>query len=378
MAASRWRWGVVLVAVAGLLVLPPALQALPVPDQPDIGAEDLLARVAASADVAHNGTAESRGELDLPDVRRLGDLVALLGGTTRTRVWYAGPEEWRVDEQRPAADVSTYRDAAGTWTWDSEEGTVVRVLGDPAVRLPRPADLGPAELGRRLAAAGAGGAVTRTPGRTVAGRTGLGLRVIPADTRSLVERIDLWVDSETGLPLRVEVTAQGETEATAESQWLDLAVGAPPEEVTDFDLPPFVAPTTSDAPDVAALVNRLAPFALPARLADLPRRESASGVGGSGGAGTYGEHLTTFAVLPLPRDIGRETFRSLDGASLVREVDLRGQQALALETPLLSALVVRGAGRAYLLAGPVVPAVLEQAALELVLDPPTLRPDAPR
>ena len=83
-------------------------------------------------------------------------------------------------------------------------------------------------------------------------------------------------------------------------------------------------------------------------------------------------------MLPLPRDIARETFRSLDGASLVREVDLRGQQALALETPLLSALVTRGAGRAYLLAGPVVPAVLEQAALELVLSPPPLRPDAPR
>jgi hypothetical protein len=98
------------------------------------------------------------------------------------------------------------------------------------------------------------------------------------------------------------------------------------------------------------------------------------GLGATGGVGAYGEGYATLTVLPLPRDIARETFRSLDGASLVREVDL-GRQALALETPLLSALAVRADRRAYLLAGTVQPAVLEEAAAALLADPPPLRQD---
>jgi hypothetical protein len=354
--------------------MPSAVAALPVTDRPDVTAEELVAAVRASDEVEHSGTAESRGRLDLPDVRRLGDLVALLGGTTRTRVWYAGPEAWRVDQQQPTADVAAYRDPAGTWTWDSSEGTAVRVRGTAAVRLPSPADLGPAELGRRLVAAAGDARTFRTDARRIAGRTGLGLALVPENARTLVDRVDLWVDDATGLPLRVAVTARGESEPTTESAWLDLEVAPPPSDVLDFRLPPFVNPTVSDAPDVAALVDRFAPFQLPAELAGLPRTDD-GGVAGRGGAGTYGEGLSSLVVLPLPRDIARQTSRSLDGAGLVRELELRGRQGLALDTPLLSALLVREAGRAYLLAGTVVPGVLEQAALELVLDPPPFRPE---
>lgn len=364
-------------AVAVLLATPPALAALPAADRPEVTAEELIEDVRASARVAHSGTAESRGRLDLPDVRRLGDLVALLGGTTRTRVWYAQPEVWRVEEQRPTGDRATYRDPAGTWTWDSSDGTAVRVRGTPPVRLPRPADLGPAELGRRLVGAVDGATAVRTDARRVAGRTGLGLALVAQDPRTLVERVDLWVDGGTGLPLRVEVTARGQSGPTAESAWLDLEPAPPPAEVLDFRLPPSVLPSVSEAPDVAALVDRFAPFELPDALAGLTRTDT-PGVGGRGGAGTYGDGFSSFVVLPLPRDIARQTSRSLDGAGRVREVDLRGRRGLALDTPLLSALVVREADRAYLLAGTVVPPVLEQAALELVLAPPPFRSEAAR
>lgn len=364
-------------AVAAVLGMPSAVSALPVSDHPDVTAEELVAAARASGEVQHSGTAESQGRLDLPDVRRLGDLVALLGGTTRTRVWYADPEVWRVDQQLPTGDLATYRDPGGTWTWDSTEGTAVRVRGGAAIRLPGPADLGPAELGRRLVAAGGTVAATRTDTRRIAGRTGLGLALVPEDGRTLVDRVDLWVDEASGLPLGVAVTARQQAEPTTESAWLDLEVAPPPPAVLDFRLPPSVDPTVTDAPDVAALVDRFAPFQLPSALAGLPRTDGA-GVGGGGGAGTYGQGFTVFVVLPLPRDIARQTFRSLDGAGLVREVELRGRQGLALDAPLLSALLVREAGRAYLLAGPVVPGVLEQAALELVLDPPPFRPEGSR
>ena len=367
------RWALVTVLVAAVAVTPQAIASLPVEDRPEVTAQQVTASVLASARVQHSGTAESRGELDLPDVRRLGNLVALLGGTTRTRVWWAGPDRWRVDEQGATADVSTYRDEVGTWTWDSDEGTAVRVVGEPALRLPRPADLGPADVGRRLLAAADGARSTRIGARRIAGRTGLGVSVRPDDPRSLVESVQVWADSATGLPLRVEVTAVGTDEPTAVSTWLDLSVEPPHSDALTFRPSAGVEPSWTEAPDVVSLIDRFGRVRLPAELTGVPRREAATGIGGRGGVGTYGDGLATFAVLPLPRDIARETFRSLESAAGVREVAAERGEVLALETPLLSAVVARGDRRGYLLAGPVLPAVLEDAASELLADPPGRR-----
>ena len=188
-------------------------------------------------------------------------------------------------------------------------------------------------LGHRLAGT-ADVELQALPARRVAGRSADGVRLLPRDPdRTTVEAVDLWVDPGSGLPLRVEVRADGEDEPVLTSLLLDLDLGAPPASSTDFDRPRRADVTVGDAPDVAAAVDRFAPYRLPESLAGLPRRPRAP-LTGDGGVATYGEGLTAMAVLPLPGDVARR---------LVDRIDDDGDGRTArVSTPLVNAQVSAG------------------------------------
>jgi hypothetical protein len=356
-----WRWAVVAAATALLLLLPSVVAALPAATT-TLSAAELLQRVRASGDVGWSGYGESRGSLVLPHVHDLEDLDALLGETTRARAWWRGPDSWRVDALSLAGEVDTVRDASGTWTWESADERAVRVLGDVDVRLPTAADLLAPTLGRRLA--GAPDVVaSRLPARRVAGRAADGLRLVPrsADGTS-VESVEMWVEPVSGLPLRVEVQADGEDVPSLVSLLLDLELERPAASRTSFVPPPDAQSTVVDAPDLAALSDRYAPYRLPDELAGLMRSDV--GGGATGGVGVYGQGLQAVAVVPLPRDLARRAIRRID-----RDGD--GRTAM-VETPLLSAVVARdGRGRAYLLAGTVPLERLTAVLAALRADPPS-------
>jgi hypothetical protein len=145
-----WRWGVVAALVAVLASLPSLAGALPA-ERSTLNPAGLLERIRASGDVGWSGYGESRGSLVLPDVRELGDLPGLFAGTTRTRAWWRGPEQWRVDALTLVGEVDTTRDPNGGWTWDSADRRALRIVGELEVRLPTAADLLAPTLGRRLA-----------------------------------------------------------------------------------------------------------------------------------------------------------------------------------------------------------------------------------
>ena len=67
-----------------------------------------MTRALASARVPHTGLAESSGSLGLPDVPELETVASQLGGTTRTRVWWAGPATSRVDVLTPTGEQGIY------------------------------------------------------------------------------------------------------------------------------------------------------------------------------------------------------------------------------------------------------------------------------
>ena len=110
---ATWRWAAVAIGALALAVLPTAVGAWPVAASAP-SPEVLLARVRSSATVAFSGYAEANGTLAVPDVPQLGDLPALLGGTTRLRAWYAAPDRWRVDTVKPAGEDGTYAATGGT------------------------------------------------------------------------------------------------------------------------------------------------------------------------------------------------------------------------------------------------------------------------
>ena len=346
--------------VAALLLLPSVVAALPASTSA-VSAEELLRRVRASDGVGWSGYGESTGTLVLPDVRELSDLPSLLGSTTRARAWWRDPRSWRVDALTLVGETDTVRDSGGTWTWQSEDRRAVRVLGEPDVRLPTAADLLAPTLGRRLAGT-PDVVVRRLPARRVAGRSADGVRLVPRRASgTTVTAISMWVEPGTGLPLEVEVRTRGGTEPSLHTVLLDLELRRPPPERTSFVPPLEASATVVDAPDLAALSDRYAPYGLPDELAGLARQEV--GEGSYGGVGVYGQGLAAVAVVPLPRDVARRAVRRIDP-------DGDGRTAV-VETPLLSAVVARaGPRRAYLLAGAVPLERLTAVLAQLRADPP--------
>ncbi len=361
MRVRGWRWGVLLALLAVLLSLPALAGARGAPSS-GLSAAGLLERIRSSDTVGWSGYGESRGALVLPDVRELGELPGLFAGTTRTRAWWRGPEQWRVDALTLVGEVDTTRDPDGGWTWDSADRRALRIVGELDVRLPTAADLLAPALGRRLAGT-ADVEVSALPARRVAGHSADGIRLVPQDpARTTVRAVDVWADVDTGLPLRVEVSAAGEPEPVLTSVLLDLSLSPPPLSRTDFPRPRDADVTVGDAPDVAALADRFAPYVLPDQLAGLPRRPR-SPLSTGGGVGTYGDGFTALAVLPLPGDLAR---------GLVDRIEPDGDGRTArVSTPLVHGLIGLGRrDRAYLVVGTVPEDLLTAALVQLRADPP--------
>ena len=356
MRSLGWRWAVVAAGLAALVSLPALAGALPAGES-DLTAEQLRDLVRASDAVAYEAYGESRVDLPLPDVRELGDVPELLGGTTRTRTAWRTPLDWRVDRLTVAGETDVVRAGAQTTTWDSADRTVTRVLGDLPVRLPRPDDLTAPVLARRLVAT-PDTTVSRLPERRVAGRSAAGLRVAPTDpTQTLVESVDVWVDPDSGLPLRVEVRAGGQRNPVLTSVLLDLDLGDPGAERTAFDPPAGATVTSSQAPDVAAEIDRLVPFLLPDVLAGDTRADPA-GLG-TGGVAVYDQGFEAYAVVPLDRGLGDDLIELAPPGGL-------------FATPLVNVLVGRQRGAVFLLVGTVPEQVLRSALTELRRDPPVV------
>ncbi len=370
------RWAAALAGLVAVAAAPSAWAHVPAAES-ELSPRQLLARAQGSAAVPHHGLAESVGTLGLPDLPRLGDVAALLGSTTRTRVWWRSPDAWRVDRITPTGESGTYAIPGGVQTWDFESGAVRRELGATPVRLPRVDDVLPPQAARRaLAGVTARDRVTALPARRVAGRTADGLRVVPTDHRSTVGHLDVYVDKATGLPLSVVVVPRGTDVAAMRSAFVDVTIGRPAAGALEPRVPRFGRIRTTRTPDLAAAVDRFAPFALPVELAGLTRGPDILGSGG--GTGTYGEGLTRFVVLPLWSSLGRSaSTAAAAGGGTVLDVGPAGT-AVLVSTPLLNAVVVRAGGggrrtRSYLVAGTVVPTVLQAAARALLDDPPPFR-----
>jgi hypothetical protein len=412
-SAAR-RWSVVLAGTALLAALPtvvPAVVSAVASPPPASAADKLRALVRASAGQPHHGYVESSGRLGLPDLPRIGQIAALLSGTTRMRTWYAKKDRWRVDVIDTGAERGFYQTPDGTYSWDYGANQLTHIGGmhtlpvdrpgldrgdgeiqitfvsvGPSARLPRPADLIPPDLARRLLSAAEGDRVTSIPGKRVAGIAAAGLRITPSDPQTTVGHLDIWADPRTGLPLQVEVTARGGQRPIFVTRFLDIEVGDPPADA--LSPPPrrdgvqFTGAHESDG--LSALVGRGLEV-LPDRLAGqqrhdplveqwnkLPWQDGRAMVLQDNPLGLYGTGLGRFVVLPLGRRVGREAYRGVEpwGQSLTFTGGPGpGGTGVLLSTSLLSLLVVESAERderVYLIAGMVDPARLRQAAAELV------------
>ena len=356
------RWCAVAAGVAGLVALP-SLAGLRPAREADVSAADLLARIKTSADAGYTGYAETVGGLRLPLTDQFEGLTDLLGDRSRLRVWWRGPDDWRIDALAATGETDVYGDATGTWTWEYEGEHAVRAA-IPPVRIPRGADLDPAQLARRLLSEADPGEVSRLPARRVAGRDAPGLRLRPDDPQTTVRSVDVWADPGSGVPLHVEVVGGGTT--VVSSSYLDFRPGTPDPSTTSFIMPPGESVRVEQSADLATRIDRFAPYVPPDELVGYPLRQRVDGLGA---VGTYGRGVSVLVAIPLPGRVSRPLGDQLEGTPGL--VDTAAGPQLTVGP--LSLLLSRVAGRIWLLAGTVTTDTLQRAAAQLAAAPPRIR-----
>lgn len=347
--------------IAALVAMPTVLGALPV-GSADRAAAQLLTRVHRSTTTPYAGYAESTGGLALPATDQLSSVGDLLGGHTRTRVWWRAADDWRVDTLGPSGEEDVHRAGSGVWTWDYESDRATFSRADPAgtVRLPVAADTTPADLGRRLLADARPGEVSALAPRRIAGRQADGLRLRPQDPLTSIERVDVWADRSTGIPLRVDVFGAGSTVPAMSTTFLDFSAERPSAAETDFAPPASARVRLGDRFDLVRLITYLAGPLPPATLAGMPREDL---LGAGSAIGVYGRGVTELVAAPLPWREADALRRQLATAPGVTS----GPAGLSLAIGPLGLLLTGGdaSGRSWLLTGTVTLPALVRAATEI-------------
>jgi hypothetical protein len=334
--------------------------------------------ILASAARPYQGYADTRGEVRLPDLPALGEVASLVGGTTRTRVWYSSPKVWRVAVLDQTGERDIYQTVDGTYVWDFERNLVTYTVGELPVRLPWAADLLPPDLARRLlGGAAASDKITAIGSRRVAGLAAAGLRLTPTDPQTTIGRVDVWAEPATGLPVQVEVAGRDSAAPTFTSRFLDLDLRRPDPAVVTPVVAESAGFAVTTAQDLAAALNGVAPVPLPGSLAGRPRNTLPVPGADVAGVGAYGAGLSAFVVLALPGRVGSQALRAAQERGGT-PVEFPIGQGYEIRTSLISALIVRSEGdrrtrRTFLLAGSVTADVLRTAGRELLAADPEIR-----
>ncbi|MGP4030439.1 hypothetical protein, partial [Actinomadura sp. 3N407] len=202
----------------------------------------------SSADVGHSGYAETEGSVQLPVGDDLGDVGELLAGSSRLRVWWQDTDAWRVDRLLVTGEQDLVHEGRVTTAYDYEDARATVTL-DPEIRLPRTPDLLPPALARTVLEDAAETDVRRLEPRRVAGIDAAGLRYTPPAGTSTVDRVDVWLDPASGLPLRVEVRAAGSADPDVVTAFEDVEIERPDDELVTFRPSPTVEVRQEDTLD---------------------------------------------------------------------------------------------------------------------------------
>lgn len=370
-AQTRRRWTAVAVGVVVLCAFPVIASALPV-SVPALTAAQLRARILGSAGMSYTGYAESNATFGLPPLSGLSSVTSLLNGVTKTRVWQAAPDRWRVDVLSDAGERDTYQLGTTEYLWDSGAQLLTEVLPSTpqqaGIRLPRAADLVPPSLALRvLAEAGPHARYSVLPPLRVAGQSAAGLGVTPADPASTIGQIDIWAAPASGLPLMVEVFGRGPSIPALQSQFFQVSPGQPT--AGTLTPPPRGASTgftVTSASNLSGALNNLEHDPLPPSLAGRARVPAPAGFST---VGLYGGGLATFAVLTLRGGTGNGFLSGARSAGGTPYSFPNGTGVLA-GASLVNAVIAQAGqpgrfGDTFLIVGAVSSKVLLQAAVTL-------------
>lgn len=249
-----WRWAAPLAAIAlvaagtfGASTLADADPGLPPRTPEQLVTDALTAKVPGMS-----GTVSTTVELGLPDLGSLGggqqggqpSVLDWLSGTHTARVWQSGEDKQRVSVPDGDSEYGVYRSGSTTWLWSSEEQKATKITAETSTAPTARPDAGatpptPQEAAQQLlATVGQTSTITPASNATVAGRSAYKIVVTPTQTGSKVGRVELAIDGETKVPLRVEVFGVNAADPSISVGFTDVDFTAPADSVFAFTPPP--------------------------------------------------------------------------------------------------------------------------------------------
>ncbi|WP_426624204.1 LolA family protein [Leifsonia sp. McL0607] len=259
----RWLPAIVVpVAIAaGAIAVPLAAGAA---DLPVKSPEDVLRLVASSDTKAFSGTVEQSSDLGLPSLPKTAggsgadssaaSTLELLMDDHTAKVYVDGPTKVRVQVLDQLAERDAIRNGSDVWLYQSSDESVTHLTVPKHAKSAQPTPnpdataTTPQALAERfLAAVDPTTKVSLGSNTKVAGRDAYDLVLTPRTDATLVGSVAIAVDGRTGLPLRVQVMARGQSSPAFEAGFTSFNPGAPDASVFSFT-PPKGATVTEQSP----------------------------------------------------------------------------------------------------------------------------------
>lgn len=246
----RWLPAAVVPAVIAAVAITVPLTASAEVNLPAKTPEQVLTMVGQSTGKSFSGMLEQTSQLGLPQLPTSGagsnsavsSALNLLTGSYTARVYLDGPTNARAQVMDKLAERDVVRRGNDVWLYSSSDNTATHVTlpaGTATHPTATPGDVQtPAQIAQRLLSAiDSTTRVTVGTNTRVAGRTAYDLVLSPRSTDTLIGSVSIAVDSQTGLPLSVDVQARGQ-----DSPAFSLAFTALTLQTPAADLFQFVAP----------------------------------------------------------------------------------------------------------------------------------------
>jgi outer membrane lipoprotein-sorting protein len=246
--SRRARWAVpaaALVITGGVAAGSLISVARAAPGLPARTPAQLLAQVADSQTPPLTGTVvetASFGLPRLPGTHNPTSLASLLTGSHTLRVWYASPEHFRLAVPEQLSETDLFRDGSTAWLWESTANAVTE-FSLPAYQETSPTPPVPALTPQQaaqqvLAAVGKTTAVSVDSNVMVAGQAAYQLVLAPKDSRSLIGQVQIAVDGQNGVPLRLQVFARGASSPAFQVGYTFIQFVTPSPSDVNFTPPP--------------------------------------------------------------------------------------------------------------------------------------------
>ncbi|MFJ3701330.1 MULTISPECIES: outer membrane lipoprotein carrier protein LolA [Streptomyces] len=267
-------------AVAGVAAatigLVPALANSGDPDLPDITAQELIEKIAASDEQQLSGTVKVTTDLGIPSLGGLAGsfapdagsagssadpeskLMELASGTHTLRVAVDGPDKQRLSILGESSEYSLVHNGDDVWGYDSGSNEVYHAESDGNERAGGKADKAPEgvpgtpkELAEKaLAAADDTTSVTVDGTAQVAGRDAYRLVIKPKQSGSTIGSVTVAVDASTGVPLKFTLAPSGGGKAAVDAGFTQVDFAKP--DASSFSFTPPKGAEVTEADEIEA------------------------------------------------------------------------------------------------------------------------------